>query len=310
MKRPVLHFHLWALLLVLTAGTSLQSFPASHCPGNIASVTPRFTQSASIVVPVTINQTGPFDFILDTGAQITIIDPALASELGLKPEGTVGLVSLADRAHASIAHLDRLETGSHIVERPYVAIQEIRQIQAVDPRIRGILGENFLAHFDLLIDYPHTLICLDDTGTMQENIRGEQIPLVTLTSPKDELPFTKQLILSVHLSGTGTRQTLLKLDSGSSGPVLFTFYGKPSLPVVSQWAPRGATVGRAQVLFTFLPPQEMKIGTRTFGPITFVTPVSFKRDAPKRDEDGLLPTVLFKRVYIDFSDSYVILEPR
>ena len=304
MKRPVLH-----LLLLLTTMASLKPCEASHCPGNIANVTPRFTHGASIVVPVVINQKGPFDFILDTGTQTTVIDPTLASELGLKPEGPIVLVSLAGRAAASRAQLNRLEIGPHVVENPFVIVHELRQIQSTDHYIRGILGQNFLAHFDLLIDYSHKLVCLDETGTMQENIRGEHIPLVTPTSPENELAFTKSLILSVHLSGTASRQTLLKLDSGSSGPILYTSHGKPSLPAVAKWT-RGATVGKTQALFALLPPQEMKIGTRTFGAITFVTPVSFEEDAPKREEDGLLPTVLFKRVYISSRDRYVILEPR
>ena len=35
--------------------------------------------------PVGINQRGPFDF-MDTGSQITVVDPLLALELRLKPQ--------------------------------------------------------------------------------------------------------------------------------------------------------------------------------------------------------------------------------
>ncbi len=38
-----------------------------RCPGNVASVTPQFVQHALIVIPVRINQSGPFDFMVDTG---------------------------------------------------------------------------------------------------------------------------------------------------------------------------------------------------------------------------------------------------
>ena len=41
----------------------------SHCPAGIASVTPRFVQRALIVIPVRVNQKGPFDFMVDTGSQ-------------------------------------------------------------------------------------------------------------------------------------------------------------------------------------------------------------------------------------------------
>ena len=61
-----------------------------RCPGNTASVTPRLVRDALIVIPVRINQAGPFDFMVDTGSQVTVIDPSLASELTLKVQGRVG----------------------------------------------------------------------------------------------------------------------------------------------------------------------------------------------------------------------------
>ena len=72
-----------------------------RCPGNVASVTPQFVQHALIVIPVRMNQAGPFDFMVDTGSQVTVIDPSLAAELDLRPQGKVGLVSVANVAQAS-----------------------------------------------------------------------------------------------------------------------------------------------------------------------------------------------------------------
>ena len=37
-----------------------------------------------IVVPVTINGSGPFDLVLDTGSALTFIDPSLMTRLGGK----------------------------------------------------------------------------------------------------------------------------------------------------------------------------------------------------------------------------------
>jgi Aspartyl protease len=87
-----------SLPLVVSVTLATVTLPAllaeSHCPAGIASVTPRFVQRALIVIPVRINQKGPFDFMVDTGSQITVVDPSLAVELGLKPQGEVGLVVL------------------------------------------------------------------------------------------------------------------------------------------------------------------------------------------------------------------------
>src|SRR5207248_300987 len=108
-----------------------------------------------------------------------------------------------------------LEVNSHVVKKPLAIVQDLREIQTADSRIRGALGENFLAHFDVLIDYTHKLLCLDETRTMRERVRGEHIPLVTSKPPESELPFGERLVVSVHLSGVGTREIRLQLDSGS-----------------------------------------------------------------------------------------------
>src|SRR5580704_18614821 len=102
------HIHLFvAVSLALIVLPGIEAEP--RCPGSVASVTPRFVQHALIVIPVRINQAGPFDFMVDTGSQVTIIDPSLASQLDLKQEGRVGLVSVASLAQASVTVLDRLE---------------------------------------------------------------------------------------------------------------------------------------------------------------------------------------------------------
>ena len=85
-------FHLLAAVsLALVILPVVEAEP--RCPGNTASVTPRLVRDALIVIPVRINQAGPFDFMVDTGSQVTVIDPSLASELNLKTHGRVGLAS-------------------------------------------------------------------------------------------------------------------------------------------------------------------------------------------------------------------------
>jgi Aspartyl protease len=282
----------------------------SLCPGNVASVTPRLVQRALIVIPVKINQKGPFDFMVDTGTQITVVDPSLASELALKSQGNIGLVAVASYSQASVAVLDTLEANSHVIEQSLAVVQDLGQIREADTRIRGVLGESFLAHFDLLIDYSHRLLCLDDTRLMQREVRGERIPLVTAKHSENDLPFTERLVLSVHLSDTGSRQILLQLDSGSDGPILYARKNETELPLLKRAALQGGDASNAQQAFALLPPQDMRIGGHTFRNVPFVTPVSSARNVPDREEDGLLPTMLFQRVYISFTNHYVIVDPR
>ena len=52
-----------------------------------------------------------------------------------------------------------------------------QNLQSADLHIQGILGEDFLEHFDMLIDNAHSLLCLDDTGAMRAGVKGTHIPL-------------------------------------------------------------------------------------------------------------------------------------
>jgi hypothetical protein len=61
-------------------------------------------------------------------------------------------------------------------------------------------------------------------------------------------------------------------------------------------------------VFSVLPPQDMQISTLTFHQISFVTPAATGKDTPKVAVDGLLPTALFRRVYISHVDRFVALE--
>lgn len=256
-----------------------------------------------------INGSGPYDFLVDTGTQVTVVDPPLAVELGLNPQGTVGLVSVASHAQASVTVLDRLQAGSRTVEKPLAIIQDLQGIQTADRRIRGVLGENFLAHFDLLIDYPHKLLCLDETNKMRESVSGEHIPLVPAQDPLGVLPFTERLDVLVRLSGVGSRQILLQLDSGSDSPIIYADKERP-LSIIGKALPRGGNPSTVRQAFAIFPPQDLQIGTYTICCISFLTPVNPETQILDRQEDGVLPTALFQRIFISSSDHYVMFDFR
>ena len=298
-----------AVSLALVILPAIKAEP--RCPGSTASVTPRLVRHAFIVIPVKINQAGPFDFIVDTGSQVTVIDPSLASQLDLKPQGSVGVVSVASFAQASVTLLDTLEAGSKVVEKSPAIVHDLQPIQAADPRIRGALGESFLAHFDMLVDYGHKLLCLDETSAMRDSVHGEHIPFVRAQHLEDDLPFMERLVISVHLSGSGGRAILLQLDSGSDGPMLFRGSESPEVQLLMRSAaPWQGNITNAQLALAVVPPQTMQIGRHILGNISFVIPLAVAKNLPRPGEDGLLPTLLFQRVLISGAGHYVIFEPK
>src|ERR1700741_2564831 len=100
---------------VLAAMSVTAGFAEPRCPGNVESLPYRSLNRHQIVVPVRINHSGPYDFLLDTGAQMTMIDTALAAELRLARTGQVSMRSGGVNASASIAEPGLVEAGAHEV---------------------------------------------------------------------------------------------------------------------------------------------------------------------------------------------------
>jgi hypothetical protein len=280
-----------------------------RCPGNIASLPFHLVQRSRIIVPVVINHTGPYEFLLDTGAGSTIVDPALATELHLKTQGSAEVVGVGFNTHTSFAYLDLLEAGSHSVANHPVEVQDLQPLQAADLHFRGILGGDFLGHFDVLMDYAHRMLCLDDTKVMQAVVKGGHIALVTPSQTPDEVPLTRLPIIPVRLSGFGERQLLLALDSGANASFLFN-HAVNLAPGLRQTRQRdGYGADGVKRGFSILPPQSMQIGSLNIQQVSFATPADSGENALTSKEDGLLATVLFRRVFISYADRFVVLDP-
>jgi hypothetical protein len=296
-------------LVALTLGAvALPAVMAQpHCPGNVNSLPLRLVMRSQIVVPITINHAGPYDFLVDTGAQVTTVDPALAAELHLKTQGTAGVTGVSVYARAPLTRLDNVDAGSHVVENVLAVIQNLGQTQLTDRRVRGVLAGNFLEHFDLLIDYSHEILCLDDSMQMRTKVKGQHIELsAQLLSQGSAAP--QKLIVAVHMSGMEKRQLLLQLDSGANVPLLYAGEDLGLLQTVSAPLQGRGTDGQ-QHAFTVLAGQDLQVGPHSLHQVPFVTPVDAGRTPSVTNVDGLLPTVLFQRVFVNYSDHYVVLEP-
>jgi hypothetical protein len=298
----------WLVALSFTAVMlpAIQAEP--HCPGNVNSLPLRLVQRSQIVVPVTINHAGPFDFMVDTGAQVTTVDPALAAALHLKPQGTAGVVGVGVYARAPLTELDTVEAGSHLVKKVLAVIQDLGQTALADRKVRGVLAANFLEHFDLLIDYSHSIVCLDDSAEMGKKVKGERIPFSAREGEQGSAPAPQKLIVLAHLPGIEKRMLRLQLDSGINSPLLYGA-GEDLKPGQMVGAPlRGRGTDGSEHAFAVLASQDVQVGPHSLRQIQFVMPMNTGKNSPKADVDGLLPTMLFQRIYVNYADHYVVLE--
>lgn len=249
-----------SLALVMLSGL----YAEPHCPGNVASIRLRFVEHSILIVPVILNNSGPYDFVVDTGARLTTIDPSLASELHLARLGPTHVKGVGTYTNAEYGELETLQAGTYSIKQPLILIQDLRWVQQNDRHIRGILGSNFLEHYDLLIDYERRILCLDDTRQMQQKVKGARIALVPSPYAERYLPFTQPLIVPAHVPGIAHEPLLLVLDSGANVPVLFKAGGLSMSASFITSPGRRHQADEVVQGFAVLPPLDMRVGPRSF----------------------------------------------
>ena len=161
-----------------------------------------------ILVPTLVNGNGPFDFILDTGASHCLLSTELARMLGITP----GKANDARDAGGTLQVFEggtvQLSVGETTRRDVLVGIADL---QALSKRLRipisGVLGSNFLADFELTIDYPAGTLCFQEGHHAELHRRaGELIPLPFKATPL--------LLVPVKVNGQGPYDFVL--DTGAS----------------------------------------------------------------------------------------------
>ena len=142
-----------------------------------------------VLVKVTVNQSRPLSFVLDTGAHIAIIRTAVARELGLKLEGKVN-VGGAGTGAAQTGSFVRDATWSLVglsgfSQRLSLALPLPELPPALGRDIDGIIGGEFIKDFVLELDYQAKMIRLHDPATFSYSGPGEAVPIefVSVTHP-------------------------------------------------------------------------------------------------------------------------------
>jgi hypothetical protein len=298
----------WLASLTLAATTFpvLQAEP--RCPGNVASVPLHLTNSHQMIVAVSVNHSGPYNFLLDTGTQITMVDPSLAAELHLNTLGSALVAGFGFHAAASVAQLDLLEAGSHAVANQKVVVFDFQNPHAIDLHFRGVLGEDFLGQFDMLIDNDHNLLCLDDSSAMLAHVKGPHIALLEPARTANGMLALMSLIIVARLSD-GERPVRLKLDSGTNVSFLFNTYRYLPLGLLRSASLLGGGLDGAQHPYATMPLQDLQIGPLEIPKVSFFTFADSKKDSGLTS-DGMLSTGLFRRVFICHTHHFVVLDPR
>jgi hypothetical protein len=201
-----------ALFLAALTTTALSA--ETRCPANVRAIPFRNVNQHQMIVGVSVNHSGPYEFLLDTGTQMTVVDRSLAAELHIPTTGNANVAGVSFQGRAMFAQLDTLEIGDHVASHQGVLIYSMKTLQAAGFAIRGLLGEDFLSRFDVLIDNANHVLCMDDTGAMRDGMTGAQGALAPFGGPVHDLE-RNELPLHSDRGSVGCGPTV-GVDSGTS----------------------------------------------------------------------------------------------
>ena len=248
-----------------------------------------------IVVPARVNGTGPYDFLVDTGCSSTTIDPELDRQLGAPQAGAADVALLSGVRRNRKVVLNEISIGAAEATSFPVLVDKLDSEHALVRGVRGILGEDFLKAFDLLIDYDRRTITFNDPVP-----EGERLAFADTGEVNGRHTFNR-LMMEVAFPGAGGRHAVLQLDTAAWVMELFpsSHVGLPSVGF------RGNQQGRLSDLKNKYVRTTLRIGGGDFRNVT----VAVSRNGSDSDAVGLLPASMFATIYISHSGKFVILNP-
>lgn len=254
----------------------------------------RLLGGQTVVVSARVNGRGPFDFVLDTGTTTTLIERGLAEQLALDPLDGVQLVTTSGSRVVPRSRLGCLSLGEIQVAHLTVLVSDLVGPRSASESIRGILGQNFLERFNYLLDYERRqIVFVGEAPPGQAGIR---------------LAFERnqgRILVPAQAGGAAGARLRLVLDSGAGALILFE---GPWEIERSYRNPLAMRTGSARRLRRSGWLKVLRMGDHTLRDL----PVALLTDADRgegRVEQGLLPTLLFRSVYFNNREGFVILRP-
>jgi predicted aspartyl protease len=289
-------------LLLLFCAASALGISAAHDPATNTNLPVRTIRGYLMVVSVSINDRGPFDFMIDTGTNTTLIDPELAKELGLTPKDSLQLASLSSATSVPRYYLQTFRVGPASVSNQEALGVPLPQIAALDSKIRGILGMNFLLHFSFRLNYDRRTLELYPFPEAAQVPAGLRVPVEINES---------RLLITVASSASLRGSWKLALDSGIAQFLVFQErIVPPSGPgscdksnCLMQVSTNLADHAASTVLLHDVSIAEARL------PDTQVVVLRNDLQKPSDPQDGLLPAAAFHSVFFDRTNATLIFSP-
>lgn len=264
-----------------------------------------------IIVPIYINNKGPFNFILDTGVSPMIItDPTLIDSIGLKVSRSIKISGLGrgNEIDAFVSNDISVQIGKAFIDNIPTAIlkKDIFGLSNyLGVKIYGLLGYYFFNSFIIEIKYSSKRLIFKNPGSPGK-IKGERIPIEIIGNK----PFVN---INIQSPGLGDIKIKTLIDNGASHAISLERLNEKPFPVskdaiqanlgVGMSGPIDGSIGRLTSL---------KIGSFTLKNVLASYPI-YDDVAAKillKDRNGNLGADVLSRfnVTFDYEDKSIYLK--
>ena len=265
-----------------------------------------------------INGAGPFWLTIDTGATLTVLDPATVRTLGLpaRPAGQFANVgvgeAVTDMATTTGVTL-KIGEAPEFAPVPLYVVSVGANAGFRGQQIDGVLGTDFLRRFVVEFDYAANRVLLHQPGAFEYRGPGERVPMtvqgnVLLAAARLSLP-----------DGEATMTRLL-VDTGSSQGLSLNspFVARHRLAERLQQPMEAGATRRASVSIGIngvITSQMIKLPSLAFGSTAIAGPDAALSTASEgltaTDRfDGIIGAALLRdfRVIVDYPRREIVLE--
>ncbi|QSQ19493.1 aspartyl protease family protein [Pyxidicoccus parkwayensis] len=164
--------------------------------------------------------------LLDSGAEMTVVDTAYARELGLKTQGQLAAVGSGGQAQAQLAGGVDISIGDLRLTGLTVAIIDLAEVaRAIGHPLPVILGKEAFNQLVVDVDFPNRRVAFHEASSFKAPPRAVRLPLVE--------------------SAGGQRAVQVSIEGRPAIPVLFDVGNAGALSLFpAYWQQAGLLTGR------------------------------------------------------------------
>lgn len=286
------------MLALVTLGTA----PALHAQAD-QSAAPEVLELERdlhnrMTVPVRIGSQGPFDFLIDTGSERTVLSREVATKLALAISGTATVVGVAGSVPVELVDIDEISLGKRTYYTLTAPLLDDRFIGA-----DGIVGIDSLQDQRVLIDFTENRMIVGDAAALGGS-RGFEI-VVRAKRKSGQLIMANAIIDGVR--------TDIVIDTGSDSSIgnialRNALSRRRTMQATTLISVTGQTIGAEMAMASTINVEGLKLNNIV---ISFADSPAFQRLGLVQRPAllmGMSQLRLFKRVAIDFSMRRILFD--